>query len=54
MPTEANRHEVQQLIAAGAQLVEVLPADEFAAELIAGAQQRRRPGTSRPARKGGK
>lgn len=37
MPTEVNRSEVQQLVAAGAQLVDVLPADEYAAEHIAGA-----------------
>ncbi len=37
MPTEVTRDEVQQLVAAGAQLVDVLPADEYAAEHIAGA-----------------
>jgi rhodanese-related sulfurtransferase len=37
MPTEVTRDEVQQLVAKGAQLVDVLPADEYAAEHIAGA-----------------
>lgn len=37
MPTEVTRDEVQQLVARGAQLVDVLPADEYAAEHIAGA-----------------
>jgi rhodanese-related sulfurtransferase len=37
MPTEVDRHEVQRLLAAGAQLVDVLPADEYDAEHIAGA-----------------
>jgi len=37
MPTDVTREEVQQLVAAGAQLVDVLPADEYAAEHIAGA-----------------
>ena len=37
MPTEVTRHEVQRLLAAGAQLVDVLPADEYEAEHIAGA-----------------
>ncbi len=37
MPTELHRNEVQRLVAAGAQLVEVLPAEEYAAEHIAGA-----------------
>ena len=30
MPTTIDRHETQRLLAAGAQLVEVLPADEYA------------------------
>ena len=37
MPTEVSRHEVQRLLAAGAQLVDVLPANEYEAEHIAGA-----------------
>ena len=37
MPTEIDRHEVQQLLNAGAQLVDVLPAEEYEAEHIAGA-----------------
>ena len=37
MPGEIDRHEVQRLVAAGAQLVDVLPAEEYAAEHIAGA-----------------
>ena len=37
MPTEINRADVQRLVAAGAQLVDVLPADEYEAEHIAGA-----------------
>ncbi len=37
MPTEINRHQVQRLLAEGAQLVDVLPAEEYAAEHIAGA-----------------
>jgi rhodanese-related sulfurtransferase len=37
MPIEVNREEVQELVAAGAQLVDVLSADEYAAEHIAGA-----------------
>ncbi len=37
MPTEIDRHEVQRLLAAGAQLVDVLPAEEYAAEHIEGA-----------------
>ena len=38
MPTEIDRHEVQRLLAEGAHLVDVLPAEEYAAEHIAGAQ----------------
>ena len=37
MPTEIDRHEVQRLLATGAQLVDVLPAAEYEAEHIAGA-----------------
>lgn len=29
MPRSVTRHEVRELVAAGAQLVEVLPADEY-------------------------
>lgn len=37
MPIEVDRREVQQLLAAAAQLVDVLPAEEYDAEHIAGA-----------------
>ncbi len=37
MPTEIHRIDVQRMLAEGAQLVDVLPADEYAAEHIAGA-----------------
>ncbi len=37
MPTEIDRHGVQRLLAANAQLVDVLPVEEYAAEHIAGA-----------------
>ena len=37
MPTEIDRRRVRDLLAAGAQLVDVLPAAEYAAEHIAGA-----------------
>ncbi len=37
MPTEIDRRRVQELLATGAQLVDVLPAEEYAAEHIAGA-----------------
>ena len=37
MPQEADRHLVQQLMAGGAQLVEVLPAHEYRDEHLAGA-----------------
>jgi len=37
MPQEADRHLVQQLIADGAQLVEVLPAHEYRDEHLASA-----------------
>jgi rhodanese-related sulfurtransferase len=37
MPTTVDRDQVQQLLAEGAQLVEVLPATDYAQEHIAGA-----------------
>lgn len=37
MPTDVQRNEVRRLLVAGAQLVDVLPAEEYAAEHIAGA-----------------
>jgi rhodanese-related sulfurtransferase len=37
MPREVERDEVQRMVAAGAQLVDVLPAEEYDAEHIAGA-----------------
>lgn len=37
MPQEADRHDVQRLIGAGAQLVEVLPAHEYREEHLADA-----------------
>ncbi len=37
MPTEIDRHEVQRLLAGGAQLVDVLPPEEYEAEHLAGA-----------------
>lgn len=37
MPTEVHRTEVQRLVGEGAQLGEVLPAEEFAAEHLPGA-----------------
>lgn len=37
MPIEITRDEVQRLLAAGAQLVDVLPTDEYTAEHIVGA-----------------
>jgi len=37
MPTEVHRAEVQRLLAGGAQLVDVLPREEYAAEHVAGA-----------------
>ena len=37
MPTAIDRNEVQRLTAAGAQLVEVLPAAEFEEEHLPGA-----------------
>jgi rhodanese-related sulfurtransferase len=37
MPTEIQRHEIERMVADGVQLVEVLPAQEYAAEHIPGA-----------------
>lgn len=37
MPKEVNRRELQSLVAGGAQLVEVLPADEYAEDHLPGA-----------------
>ena len=37
MPTTIDRRETQRLIATGAQLVEVLPADEYAEAHLPGA-----------------
>lgn len=37
MPREVNRQEVQELVEAGAQLVEVLPAEEYNDEHLPGA-----------------
>jgi len=37
MPTEIDRHEVQRLVAAGAQLVDVMPTAEWEESHIAGA-----------------
>ncbi len=37
MPTEIGREETRQLVAAGAQLVEVLPEEEFAEQHLPGA-----------------
>ncbi len=37
MPTPIDRHRVQQLVAEGAQLVEVLPAEDYADEHLPGA-----------------
>ncbi len=37
MPTDAHRTDVQRLLGAGAQLVDVLPPEEYEAEHIAGA-----------------
>jgi rhodanese-related sulfurtransferase len=37
MPTEVRRHDVQRLLTEGAQLVDVLSAEEYDAEHIAGA-----------------
>jgi rhodanese-related sulfurtransferase len=37
MPTEIDRHELQRLVAEGAQLVEVLPPAEYEDEHLPGA-----------------
>ncbi len=37
MPVEINRGQVQRLVAEGAQLVDVLPGDEYASEHVSGA-----------------
>jgi rhodanese-related sulfurtransferase len=37
VPTAADRHQVQRLLAEGAQLVEVLPRDEYDQEHLEGA-----------------
>jgi rhodanese-related sulfurtransferase len=37
MPTEIDRKQVQSLVAGGAQLVEVLPADEYEEDHLPGA-----------------
>jgi phage shock protein E len=37
MPTEIDRREVQKLVERGAQLVEVLPADEYEEDHLPGA-----------------
>lgn len=37
MPTEIDRKEVQRLVQSGAQLVEVLPADEYQEDHLPGA-----------------
>ena len=37
MPTDRHRVDVQRLVAQGAQLVEVLPVEEYAAEHLPGA-----------------
>ncbi len=37
MPCEVDRHEVQRLAAEGAQVVDVMPAAEFAASHLVGA-----------------
>ena len=37
MPTEIQRDEVRRMVAGGAQLVEVLPAEEYEAEHLPGA-----------------
>ena len=39
MPTEIRRDEVCQMVAGGAALVEVLPAEEYEAEHLPGAIQ---------------
>ena len=37
MPTEIDRHDVRRLVAEGAQLMDVPPAEEYEAEHIPGA-----------------
>jgi rhodanese-related sulfurtransferase len=37
MPTSIDRHRLRELLDSGAQLVEVLPADEYAEEHLPGA-----------------
>lgn len=37
MPTEVHRNEVQRLLATGAQLVDVLPTQEYESEHLPGA-----------------
>ncbi len=37
MPTEIDRNQVQKLVETGAQLVEVLPADEYEEDHLPGA-----------------
>jgi len=37
MPTEIDRNQVQELVARGAQLVEVLPAEEYEEDHLPGA-----------------
>jgi len=37
MPKDVDREELQRMIAAGAQLVEVLPAEEYAEDHLPGA-----------------
>ncbi len=37
MPKEIDREELRRMVAAGAQLVEVLPAEEFAEDHLPGA-----------------
>ena len=37
MPTTINREQVQELVAAGAQLIEVLPREEYDEEHLPGA-----------------
>jgi rhodanese-related sulfurtransferase len=37
MPTEIQRHEVRRMVADGARLVEVLPAEEYETEHLPGA-----------------
>jgi len=37
MPTDIHRHDVRRLVEAGAQLLEVLPSEEYAEEHLPGA-----------------